>query len=96
MANPGRPLYHTATVLGVLPSRVMGIGELELALARSGLSDDDYTAAVGLVRYLTASAAAADDLARAVGDADHYLPDAVVAALGRYRYARIDGSRVAA
>lgn len=71
----------------------MQIAELELALARSGLDDETYTDAVALLRSTAARLAAADQLAEDVDNAQHYLPDTVIAAVGRYRLAAIADAR---
>lgn len=76
--------------------RGMQVADLELALARSRMDDDTYTDAVALVRGLLARVVASDDLARAVEDAEHYLPDTVIAALGRYRLAGLADARTVA
>lgn len=73
--------------------------ELLTLLAHSGLSDDAYAELAARLRANETRAAAADALVAAIEDAAHYMPDTVIAAVGRYRLASLDrdaaGSAVA-
>lgn len=58
--------------------------DLLAVLARSGLSDAEYVRACTAVREMSARIAAADDLACAVLDGQHYQPTTVINRLTAY------------
>lgn len=62
----------------------MGTVELFEALAKSGLSDQDYAGAVELIRSLSARSDAGLNLAEVVLANECYQPSTVLAAVGRF------------